>query len=388
MNTKLRVCLIYDRFYPNDIGGAERWMRCLAEELASKGHEVTYLTQRHGNPNPAELEVPFSVVSTRGTYAVYRRGRRRLWPAIAFGLFCARHLVRHGGRYDVVHTAAFPFFPLLAASLLGPVRKYPLIVEWHDVWPLKYWRSYSGRVAGTLAWLLQRACIRASKQAFCMSRMNAERLLAEGLKTSAVVLPGLYDGPIQVSPRPKEPLILFAGRLIPEKRVIALLAAYERVQQERPQLRCSIFGDGPERRALEEFASRRRLAVTFHGAAPREQLVDELGRATCFVSPSSREGYGLVIVEAAAHGTPSIIVAGPDNAAVELIEEGKNGFVTQTPSAEELAQAILRAYERRQELALSTASWFRENEHRLLLSTSIEVVLKHYRMLGHDPNGS
>ena len=51
----------------------------------------------------------------------------------------------------------------------------------------------------------------------------------------------------------------------------------------------------------------------------------------CMLSTSRREGYGLVVVEAAARATPSIVVAGEDNAAVELIEEGVNGFVAPTP---------------------------------------------------------
>ena len=52
----------------------------------------------------------------------------------------------------------------------------------------------------------------------------------------------------------------------------------------------------------------------------------------CLVLPSRREGYGLVVVEAAALGTPSVVVRGPDNAATELVEDGKNGFVA--PSAD------------------------------------------------------
>ena len=50
--------------------------------------------------------------------------------------------------------------------------------------------------------------------------------------------------------------------------------------------------------------------------------------------PSRREGYGMVVVEAAARGTPSIVVAGEDNAATELIEEGVNGFVAPSADAE------------------------------------------------------
>ena len=53
----------------------------------------------------------------------------------------------------------------------------------------------------------------------------------------------------------------------------------------------------------------------------------------CLVLPSRREGYGLVVIEAAAHGTPSVVVADPDNAAVELVTEGVNGFIARVSLA-------------------------------------------------------
>ena len=68
------------------------------------------------------------------------------------------------------------------------------------------------------------------------------------------------------------------------------------------------------------------------------------------VLPSSREGYGLIVVEAASMGVPSVVVAGPDNAAVELIEPGQNGFVADSASPADLAAAVLAVHERGPEL--------------------------------------
>ena len=78
------------------------------------------------------------------------------------------------------------------------------------------------------------------------------------------------------------------------------------------------------------------------GFVSAEELDEGFASALCLVLPSSREGYGLVVVEAASHGTPIVVVAAPDNAAVELIEEGVNGFVAASASSEDLADAILR----------------------------------------------
>jgi glycosyltransferase involved in cell wall biosynthesis len=96
------------------------------------------------------------------------------------------------------------------------------------------------------------------------------------------------------------------------------------------------------------------------------------------VLPSSREGYGMVVIEAASAGTPSVVVAGPDNAAVELIEEDENGYVAASASPEDLAAAILRVAAAGPELRTRTAAWFARNAHRLSLEESLDIVAAAY----------
>ena len=93
---------------------------------------------------------------------------------------------------------------------------------------------------------------------------------------------------------------------------------------------------------------------------------------------SAREGYGLIVVEAAAYGTPSIVVAGPDNAAVELIDEGVNGFVAASASPRDLADAILRAHASGAELRDSTRQWFGRNARELSVEAAVERVTAAY----------
>jgi glycosyltransferase involved in cell wall biosynthesis len=72
------------------------------------------------------------------------------------------------------------------------------------------------------------------------------------------------------------------------------------------------------------------------------------------------------------------VVAGPDNAAVELIDEGRNGFVAPSPEADDLAEAMLRVRDGGHELRLATAAWYREHARRLSLDASLETVLAAY----------
>ena len=266
-------------------------------------------------------------------------------PPLVFGAGVLWHLLRHGRRYDVVHTCSFPYFSLLAAAVARPTGRYRLEVDWFEVWTREYWRDYLGRFAGDVGWLVQRLCARVPQRAFCFSRLHAARLKREGLRGDITMLAGAYDGPLEARPEPAaEPLVLFAGRHIPEKRVPAIVPAIARARARLPAVRAAILGDGPDRaevlRRVRECGVED--AVTVPGFVATETVDELMGRALCMLLPSRREGYGLVVIEAAARGTPSIVVPDPDNAAVELIEDGVNGVVASSASAEDLAAAIVR----------------------------------------------
>ncbi len=378
----MRVCLVYDCLFPHTVGGAERWYRNLGERLAADGHEVTYLTLRQWDRgvDPGVAGVDVRVVGPRmDLYA--GPGRRRVLPPLVFGLGVLWHLARHGARYEVVHTASFPYFSLLAAGLVRPWRRYRLVVDWHEVWTRSYWREYLGTVGGAIGWLVQSLCVRIPQRAFCFSRLHAQRLRDEGARGEVTVLEGEYSGSLERrEPHQPETLAVFAGRLIPEKRADAVVPAVARARTRLPELRGELYGDGPEREQLERTVAAAALngAVRVCGFVAAEEVDRALGRAMCMVLPSRREGYGMVVVEAAAHGTPSIVVAGPDNAAVELVEEGVNGFIAASSSADDLADAILRVHAAGGALRASAADWFEENAQRLSLGHSLNVVAHAY----------
>ena len=378
----MRVCLVYDCLYPFTVGGAERWYRNLSERLAAEGHEVTYLTLRQWDRgiDPGVGGVTVRVAGPRMTlYAA--PGRRSVLPPLVFGLGVLWHLLRHGRRYDVVHTASFPYFSLLAAGLLRPLGRFRLVVDWHEVWSRTYWREYLGLLGGEVGWLVQRVCARLPQRAFCFSQLHAQRLRQEGLRGELTVLSGQYEGRLQPSAvRDADPLVVFAGRHIPEKNVPAIPPAIARARERLPDLEAVILGDGPDRAATRELVRRLGLEGVVHlpGFVPTEAVQETLSRAMCHLLPSRREGYGLVVLEAAARGTPSVVVRAPDNAAVELVSEGENGFVVASAAPEELADAIARVQAAGAALRESTAAWFAANAERLSLEHSLATVLVAY----------
>jgi glycosyltransferase involved in cell wall biosynthesis len=379
----MRVCIVYDCLYPYTVGGGERWYRNVAERMAGAGHEVTYLTLRQWEPGTSvKLEGDVRVRAVGPRMALYTTsGRRRIMPPLVFGLGVLVHLLRHGRRYDVVDTCAFPYFSLLAAALLRPLMGYELTVDWFEVWSRSYWREYLGRAGGSLGMLVQRLCAFVPQRAFCFSELHAKRLREEGLRGSVTVLRGLLaDTVTPTAPRRAELIVLFAGRLIPEKQVTLAVSAIALAAERIEGLRGVIIGDGPERAALDAAIVEGGLGevISARGFAEAEALQEEMGRALCMLVTSKREGYGLVVVEAAAHGTPSVVVAGEDNAATELIVEGINGTVAPRSDAQAVAEAIVRIHEGGAAMRERTAEWFAENAAGLSLESSLRTVLAGY----------
>ena len=297
----MRICLVYDCLFPHTVGGAERWYRNLGERLAADGHDVTYLTLRQWDRGEDPGVPGVRVIAVGPRMALYAGGRRRILPPVVFGLGVLWHLVRHGRRYDVVHTASFPYFSLLVAGALRRLCRYRLVVDWHEVWSRDYWIEYLGARAGLVGAAIQQICVHIAQHAFCFSRLHAERLSAAGLRGEVTVLEGEYTPkiPSPARPRPAEPVVVFAGRHIPEKRAPAVVGAVMDAARRVPGLRGIIFGDGPERgmvlQAIDDAGAQG--TVSAPGFVDAEEVDTALGTALCMLLPSRREGYGLIVVE-------------------------------------------------------------------------------------------
>jgi glycosyltransferase involved in cell wall biosynthesis len=379
----VRICIVYDHLYPQTVGGLERWLRDLAVRLAADGHDVTYATMRHWPETSSAPTLPgVEAVPLTRAGAVYREERRTLLPPLRFGWAVARFLRRSGRSFDVVHVGSFPFFPLLAAGALRRRGRYRLEVDWVEVWTRAYWRRYAGSLAGTAGWLVQRACIRVTERAYCLSRLHADRLVAEGYRGEPVVLPGIYAGPTEPTPAGAvDPdLIVFAGRHVREKRVDLLVRGFALARARRAELRLELYGDGPDRERVTSLVAELGLegCVSMAGHRSEHEVASAIARAACVATASEREGYGLVVVEAAARGTPSVVVAGPENAATELVEDGVNGAVAPDASPQALANALLRVVEAGPALRASTVARFAANAPQLLIDRSLDLVLHAY----------
>ena len=153
------------------------------------------------------------------------------------------------------------------------------------------------------------------------------------------------------------------------------------LRRSRAGLRAVIAGEGPLRERVRRRVAELGLsdAVSLPGFVDRDELDALLGRASCVVAPSLRDGYGMVVAEAAAAGTPVVVCRSPDSAAIELVEEGVNGTVARMATPVEIGGAIGRVLDGGKELRASTRSWFADNRERLSIDGSIAEVKRVYR---------
>jgi glycosyltransferase involved in cell wall biosynthesis len=135
------------------------------------------------------------------------------------------------------------------------------------------------------------------------------------------------------------PLILGAGRLDAQKDFATLIKAFARVREDRP-CRLLIAGDGPQRSALEtlvnDLALRNDILLPGHLA----DLPAWMRQAALFVLSSAWEGFGNVLVEAMAIGTPVVSTdcrCGPR----EILQNGRWGPLVQVGDDTALARAMV-----------------------------------------------
>lgn len=133
------------------------------------------------------------------------------------------------------------------------------------------------------------------------------------------------------------PYFLYVGRLAPEKNVESLLAAWVEYRRAGGGWSLMLVGDGPSAAALKRQAERSPFSaeICFVGLRTSRELPKFYAFAGCFVLPSVREPWGLVVNEAMAAALP-VLVSSNCGCARDLVEEGSNGFLFDPTSTSDL----------------------------------------------------
>ncbi|GIT81031.1 hexosyltransferase [Leifsonia sp. LS1] len=374
-----RVAIVYDCLYPFTTGGGERVYAEIASRLAARGHHVDYLTRTQWEGDTPEAA--FRIVPVWSGDVANAQGDRLPAAAAGFARAVHRELRRRRDDYDIVIVSALPPLNVFAARLALRGRRAWLVADWLEVWTYRKWRQYSGVLVGSVAFLVQWAGLRRSDEVTVNSTFTLNRARSRLRDGEGVVL-GLVDlvpDRGAADPARPRPTILFAGRHIPDKQLHVLPAAVAVVASSFPDVRLLVTGAGSETGRLQEAAADAGIDVELLGRVSDTELARLMGDAGVLVNPSRREGFGLVVAEAASRGTPSVVVAGEDNAAAELVEDGVNGYVAASTAPEDLGGAIVAALRGGAGLRSSSRAWYERSRSARSLDASIDEVLERYR---------
>ncbi|WP_266168967.1 glycosyltransferase family 4 protein [Dyella subtropica] len=308
--------------YPPEINGVALTVHSLAAGLASRGHTVDLIRPRQAQPFKDEP----------GIVAVEMRGASLpRYPGLRFGLPAGRLLRERWTRLrpDAIYVATegpLGWSAVRTANKLG----IPAATGFHTrfdayanhygvgfLTPIvrNYLRRFHRRAAATL--------VPTDALASELSALGVDsaRLLRRAVDTQ-LFHPRYRDASLRAAwgVDGNTPVVLYVGRIAPEKNLDLAVRTFRAIQQQVPKARYVWVGDGPARAALQAAHP----DFIFAGMQRGEALARHYASADLFPFPSLSETFGNVILEALAAGLP--VVAYEEGAAREHLDTGINGY--------------------------------------------------------------
>jgi len=347
----MKIAFINDTIYPYSKGGAQKRVWEIARRLAQRGHEVHLFGMKYWDGDAVLVKDRVHLHGVCPVQELYTEGRRSITQAIYFAYKVTGPLLKED--VDIIDCSNFPYFPCFPAKLHSIVKGSTLVITWLEVWD-RYWLEYLGK-RGMVGRLVERLTARLSRNVIAISETTKRDLLSIGATGEIeVILNGVdFEQLSHASPAETCSDIIFTGRLIRHKNIDILIKAVGLITRDDPHVSCLIIGDGPDKDRLETLTRDLRLEsnIRFSGFLhSSKDVFSHMKSSKVFVFPSTREGFGIAVVEANACGLPVVVVTHTKNAARDLIVEGENGFLCQ-PNEEDMAQKIATALDRNQEMS-------------------------------------
>ena len=346
----MKIAFVYDVIYSYVVGGAQQRIWEISRRLAKKGHRVHLFGMKYWDGEDTIIKDGVYLHGVCKPQKLYVGDRRSIKEAIYFACKVLRPLLKED--FDIIDCQNFPYFPCFSAKLHSSRRNSALIITWHEVWN-NYWYEYLGR-KGIFGKWIERKVGHLNRNMIAVSESTKRGLLSIGARGNIKIVPNGVDlEEINAAPPANDGSdVIFAGRLIKEKNVHLLIKSIGLIKDDIPNISCFIIGDGPERTSLEKLVQDLGLEENIHFLgflARSEDVFSHMKSSKVFTLPSTREGFGIVVVEANACGLPVVTVRHPKNAASDLIIDGKNGFLCEL-NEEDMAEKITMALEVRQDL--------------------------------------
>lgn len=298
-----------------DGGGSEVYVEHMARWLSGQGHEVTIVCAAHQNAPATEVRDGVRYRRHGGWLGVYPQGLRYL-------------LSRAGRATDLVIDVhnGIPFAsPLVRRRGIHVLVHHVHREQWHIIYP---------GLRGRIGWWIE------SRLAPWLYRKHLYITVSESTKHDlgllgvspnriSVICNGIdVPHPSLLVPRSATPRLCVLGRVVPHKQFEHALRVVAALRGQMPELQLDVIGDGwwieELRRAAEDLQVLSQ--VSFHGHVSDAERDRLLGASWLMLAPSVKEGWGIAIMEAAAHAVPTLAYASAGGV-TESIVPGETGVL-------------------------------------------------------------
>jgi len=386
--SKINILIVCEAVFPESKGGLERWLTTLSEELTKKNLNITYFNRQNINLNRNGVQYisPFNFA-----WSYKSGGKRSIFQAIAFALGTFKHL--RNSNYDGIYCSSVPVLLIILIAFNNLWSKKVLIVEWFEVWSLKYWVSYIGYTRGIVGWLVQLlaqqlgdARITYNNNAF--NYLHKKSFL--GNSSNIIKLKGLYTN-LNTHKNKKHNLnrndIIFLGRFTSEKQPILAIDIISELVNIGWVGHFWMIGTGPLKLEIEAKTKRINLEnrVTILNNVSDQMVEKKMLSSFALLHPSKREGYGLAILEAAGRGVPAIMIRYPENRAIEL--EILPELVSESENPKDMVDLLLHAHKYQEQIRKKLKKSINKNSNISNINESItnieKIILNLYKPIDY-----
>lgn len=319
---KLKI-LHVGKYYSPYTGGIETVVKDLCEGLAVKGHDVRVICSNTKNENSEDI--------TAGV-KVYRYAQVLNLNSLPLSPKLWLEIQRHSKWADIIHIhSPNPVCEIFASFI--PRDKILASTHHSDIYKQKFFKLLLKPFWWYFKKRLDQIIVPTDNHITYSDMINSE-------KDKCTIIPfGINDIEESKNPSPFlienkiEKYILFVGRIVDYKGLPYLIEAMKNID-----CKLVIVGQGPAMESLEKLDGR----VYFTGRVESQQELDEIYRsAYCFVLPSitKNENFGVVQLEAMAHGLP-VITTNLKSGVPRVGIPGKTSILVSPRSSKELSQAI------------------------------------------------
>lgn len=342
----MHIGLFTETFLPI-VDGVGRVAAAYAQNLPLLGHQVTVVAPLEDIGYRGNL--PYDLVDYHLTVKVptapqYRTGipvmdahyRRRIADA----------------KLDIIHVHS-PFVAGLEGQRVAKDKDIPLVATFHSKYHDDFYKATKSKAVADVAVSGIIRFYNQCDQIWTVNESSAEVLKSYGYQKEIVVMPNgasirkAEDEKIAEVEQKYSlqglPLLLFVGQMNWKKNIERVLEAAQLLNEKDIPFRLLLAGQGPDQKEIEAKIQELGLETQAQciGHISDAKILDALyARAEIFCFPSLYDTAGLVVIEAAVMGTPSVVVAG--SSAADIIIDGVNGYLCED-TKESLAAVLEKA---------------------------------------------